>query len=206
MQCRILIVGLVGLSIITSSASVRPVNTGGAARLSGKATWDMELVREYVKKAYQVDVPPQPAPWRNQNMAGHLNGEFVKRLNALMAIYEALGGNTNLGIESPTGGLRSAQDQFKLFKKCRRIRQDMHLQPVGDGSKESDWEEIPRAERTGEGLVSQQAKIGGGTVTFEKHGPIEDCGVKWAHQMPNGDVIQSTFGTVTEAWVSWHNL
>jgi hypothetical protein len=149
-------------------------------------------------------------------MAARLNGEFVKRLNAVMAIYQALGGDTNLGIESLSGGLRSADDQITLFKKCRRIRVEEHLsesgklqvQPVGDGSKESDWEEIPQSERTGEGLVSQEIKIDGhGTRgDAEKHGPLQDCGVKWVKQMPNGDVYGHTYGTVTEAWVSWHNL
>jgi hypothetical protein len=194
-------------------ASAAP--SGGSGGLSGTASWPMELVREYVKKEYQVDVPLQPAPWRNQDMAARLNGEFVKRLNAVMAIYQALGGDTNLGIEFPLGGLRSAQEQIDLFKECRRIRVELHQlgdgrlsqQPVGDGSKESDWEEIPRAERTSEGLQSSLAHIiGAGTTRFEKHGPPADCGVKWAKKMPNGDVVQYTLGTVTELWVGWHNL
>jgi hypothetical protein len=110
-------------------ASAAP--SGGSSGLSGTASWPMELVREYVKKEYQVDVPLQPAPWRNQDMAARLNGEFVKRLNAVMAIYQALGGDTNLGIESLSGGLRSADDQITLFKKCRRIRVEEHLSESG---------------------------------------------------------------------------
>jgi hypothetical protein len=186
-------------------ASAAP--SGGSGGLSGKASWPMELVREYVKKEYGVDVSLASPAWRNRDMAAGLNGEFVKRLDALMAIYQALGGNPDLGIEKPHGGLRSAEEQIALFKLCRRIKRTFGLgQPIGDGSKESDWEEIPANERTSEGLQSSLAHIiGAGTTRFEKHGPPDDCPTVWVHKMPNGDVVQHT-GTITDAWVSWHNV
>jgi hypothetical protein len=45
---------------VTPASAAPP---GGSGGLSGTASWPMELVREYVKKEYQVDVPLQPAPW-----------------------------------------------------------------------------------------------------------------------------------------------
>jgi D-alanyl-D-alanine carboxypeptidase len=188
---------------VTPASAAPP---GGSGGLSGTASWPMELVREYVKKEYGIDVSLAAPAWRNRDMAARLNGEFVKRLDALMAIYQALGENPDLEIEKPYGGLHSAQEQKDLYKLCRRIKRSFGLgQPIGDGSKESDWEEIPGNERTSEGLQSQTGHVGGGTVVYEKHGPLDNCSMIWVRKMPNGDVYQHT-GPVTDAWVSWHNI
>jgi hypothetical protein len=173
--------------------------------LSGAGRWDMAMVREFMKKEHDLDVPDAPEPWRNRDMAPHLNGEFLKRLDALMAVYQAMGGDASLGIQKPDGGLRTAERQIALYKQCRRVRTDAHFTPVGDGSKPEDWEVIPPGERTYEGQLSVTSRFAGGTEVFEKHGPEDNCPPYAYSRTPAGDLVGHT-GPATETWVSWHNL
>ena len=123
--------------------------TSGTKLLQGTGEWNVDLLRDMYKKKPQpdsVDVQRQPAPFPGQEMLKTLNPEFANRINVLVAIYQSHGG-ANLGIEPGTGGLRSRQSQINLYKVCRRLAKDAKGKPIGDGSKKSDWEEVPKAER-----------------------------------------------------------
>jgi len=133
------------------NAAAQPAADPGAAPtggiIGGTATWDIELVREYIKKQHEVDMAAEPQPYPGQAMLAQVNPEFALRINALMAVYQAHGG-TDLGLVPRTGGLRTAQQQADLYRKCRRIQTGANGQPVGDGSQKAHYEVIPQAQRT----------------------------------------------------------
>ncbi|MEW6278843.1 MAG: hypothetical protein AB1758_09490 [Candidatus Eremiobacterota bacterium] len=135
------------LALVAFSARV---GGGQAGLLSGRASWSPELLQEYVRKRYQVSIPARPAPFPNEAMLDELNPEFALRLRALKAFHQADGGTPNVGLVAGTGGLRSAQDQRRIYAICRRKRSvfvNGFLTPL-DGSRKEHWEDIPESERT----------------------------------------------------------
>jgi hypothetical protein len=130
MKRAVLVVGASCFLLAASHVS------GQAAFIEGKSQWSMAQVQEYCKLAHKIDVAAQPAAFPNQDMLSHVNPEFAKRINAVMAVYQAFGG-TDLGIVPRTGGLRTVEMQIELYKKGRQIKQDGKKR---DGSKQDDWE------------------------------------------------------------------
>ncbi len=202
----------------------------GDSFLEGTACWDIELVREYIKKVQKVDMAATPAPYAghgdNKDMLSKVNPEFAKRVDALMAIYQAHGGDKSpevvkdLGIVPKTGGFRSPQEQFEVWKKCRRIKKTADGKPVGDGSKEEHWEVIPPAERVVkrdgvgpksaeyEHRIVQLQEFDSIVVRIPRDRPAEpNCEysdrIAWDHRTQTWVEVM---GPVTHAWVSWHNL
>jgi len=115
--------------------------------IEGTAAWDAELVRSYFRKFQEVDIGAGTPDYPGRAMLDDLNPEFGRRIDVLMAVYQAHGGN-DIGIAPRTGGLRSAADQLALYQQCREIRTGANGRPVGDGSRASDYQEIPAARRT----------------------------------------------------------
>lgn len=148
------------LAVITSfclyavkAQNQAPQGAGGAQTTSrsgaaggfieGTAAWNMEMVREYYKREYQLDVKADPDAFPRQEMLDRMNPDFKNRFMAAMSIYQSMGGG-ELGILPGPGGLRTAQSQIDLFKKCRRVKKGT----AGKGSERGHWEEIPAGERT----------------------------------------------------------
>jgi len=211
--------GLSGTGTLPPDTGSRPA--GVSFLLEGAASWNIDMVREFFKRERKVDMPAAPAPFANQDMLKAVNPEFAKRIEALIAIYQASGGGTDLGIAPKDGGIRSAQQQIKLFKECRRIKKGPdystgRIPPeipygfsdgplVGDGSKEKDWEVIPVDERNCGDCSSAD------TITFSEDGRpsgmasyrLEPPNCPIFYTLPSG---KDVMGPVTYVWVGWHNV
>lgn len=194
-------------------------SAAGVSFLEGTASWDIELVREYIKKVQKVDMAATPAPYPQQDMLSKVNPEFAKRVDALMALYQAHGGDKSpevvkdLGIVPKTGGFRRPQEQIELYKECRRIKK-IAGKPVGDGSKPEHWEIIPPAERVAGWATEYERRIvplrieEGDSIVL--HVPRDqklepNCHVfrlAWDYRTQTHVEVM---GPVTHTWVGWHN-
>lgn len=227
---RRIVVGawLVALLLVSGSAAgpspsgTAPPAAGGTGGtfLQGTAAWDIELVREFIKKEQGVDIGTSPPSYPNRNMTQQLNQEFAKRIDALMAIYKAHGGDVNprvvqdLGIVARTGGFRTHAEQIDHYKKCRRIKKGPDGRPVGDGSQKNHWEVVPAAERVG--LGTRSADYERRVVTGQEGEEITVYVPRATRAQPNCEVFGvqwdyarqawvEVMGTVTQSWVGWHN-
>jgi len=132
---------------------------GQGQMLTGEGKFDMTFVQEYFTKLNHIDVAAAPAPYPDtdtkanghRSMLGTLNPEFRKRIDALVAIYQAFCGmyheNIDIGIVPISGALRTKEDQQELYKKGR------HQVPGTDGTHQQDWQpaHTPNAVTTGSG-------------------------------------------------------
>lgn len=143
----LVLIALVSFSTAPAQNQERPLGGSGGTFLEGTATWDMEMVREYYKREYQLDVMAEPDAFPRQEMLDRMNPDYKNRFKAAIAIYQSMGAG-ELGILPGPGGLRTAQMQIDLFKKCRRVKRGINGRPVGNGSERAHWEEIPAGERT----------------------------------------------------------
>jgi hypothetical protein len=119
---------------------------GQGQMLTGEGQFDMAFVQEYFKKLNHIDVAATPAPYPDtdtkanghRSMLGTLNPEFRKRIDALVAIYQAFcrqyNENIDIGIVPISGALRTKEDQQELYKKGR------HQVPGTDGTHQQDWQ------------------------------------------------------------------
>ena len=177
----LVLIAVVSLSTAPAQNQGSPSGASGGSFLEGAGRWDMEMVREYYKKEYQLDVKAEPDAFPRQEMLDRMNPDFKNRFKAVMAIYQSMGGG-ELGILPGAGGLRTAESQSNLYKKCRRMIAGT------DGQQAQHWQEIPVAERT-------DANCPDGVVTgswdgWHVYGMAVD--VAWFR---NGVFARSEFGT-----------
>jgi hypothetical protein len=106
-----------------------PASPPGGNLLTDKAQWDPSLFRAYCKLDYKLDVTDSPKSFQGQELiTSKFNPEFVKRLYAMIAFYQAEGKN-DMGIVPGDGAFRSPDEQHKLYKIGRITK---------DGAKDSD--------------------------------------------------------------------
>src|SRR5271163_1709469 len=123
---------LVLLLLASSSLGQLPVSAQGQGQmLTGEGKWDMSMVQEYCKKLYHIDVSAAPTPYPDtdtkanghRSMLSTLNPEFRKRIDALVAIYQAFcrmyHENIDIGIVPGSGALRTKEDQQNIYKLGR---------------------------------------------------------------------------------------
>ena len=91
---------------ITSAAPPASQPAGASSMLSGKAAWDPALWKYYCKHEYELDVPDEPQPFPEEGELKQLNGEFARRLGAVIAVYQAASKLNNLGPAPGDGGIR----------------------------------------------------------------------------------------------------
>jgi hypothetical protein len=131
----------VGSAQSSNTNTAPPASPPGGNLLTDKAVWDPSLFRAYCKLNYKVDVANSPNAFQGQELiTSKFNPEFVKRLYAMIAFYQAEGYN-DVGIVPGEGAFRSLEDQHKLYK-IGRVQK-----PNTTGNQASDWSPVPGAKR-----------------------------------------------------------
>ncbi|HLW47866.1 MAG TPA: M15 family metallopeptidase [bacterium] len=213
------------LVISAPGAPATGAGTGFLQSTMGTDAWWIAMVQISMEQLLKVHIPAAPAPYpghglqrrdkKTDEMLADLNQEFAKRLNVLMAVYQASGGDKRpsvvepLGITEGDGGLRSSDKQHELYKECRRLKTGANGKPVGDGSKPEDWEEVPPTERvgdpTGQKLVPYAAPgVPAFGWTLQPTGGKKNCHL--FEEVKVGNIIYEIVGPVTWTWDSWHNF
>jgi hypothetical protein len=125
------------------AAALVPLAAGAQAPpagtlLEGTAAWDPAVIQKWAKRFHQLEIEAQPS-YPNRDMTAQLNPEFARRVDAVVAIYRAVGGS-EIGIVPRTGGLRTEQMQRELYRKGRRIRDGRRADGTArDGTRQEDW-------------------------------------------------------------------
>jgi hypothetical protein len=127
---------LQGFVLAACVATLSSPGSADGSLLTGKDQWDPDVVRQFFKHEFSLDIGPGPGDYPNRQMltgltrtchyddggtytvTSHANAEFAKRVDVLMAVYRAKGGK-DVGIVPCDGALRSEDYQLHLYKKGR---------------------------------------------------------------------------------------
>src|SRR5438034_4276790 len=199
------------------------VGTGFLQGTMGADAWWPAMVQDAMEQALHIKhfrLPPAPYPGhgakrfdkKTDEMLTDINQEYARRVNVLMAVYQASGGDKRasvvepLGIAEATGGLRSLEEQHEIYKECRRLKKG------GNKNKPEDWELIPPAERVGKWGAKNEpmwTEAPGMSVPVLAAMPrviplAPNCPVVKAKKA--GNVVYEFMGPVTSVWQSYDNL
>jgi len=165
--------------------------------LSGTASWDAEIVKEFCKKNYHIDLADEVRSFPGLAMLDKVNPEFATRIKTLMRIYQAAGGST-IGIVPRSGGLRSAEDQLNDFTKGRSLKTGGFDVPAGNGSHGEDW----YYDKTADHSKDLYADFTDTKTKKTTHALVRRAGEFLGKDKDHNKI----YGKVTDVWIGWHNF